>query len=612
MKSLFIQEEAHIQESNECLDNSSQELYYPEKATTYPISFSQVREDPWQDEAVLKQYFQGPVAMLMIASGGDTATYLLGKGYLSELSLVDINPAQIYLTQLKLHLLAYSPKKKVGLLGYDRSPTEKQKQHLAVLMDLLDIPLGAFGKIHLEGLGHTGKYECVFEALREHLSPYQQDIDNLFQLQDVQAQVRMIASTTPFGRSLDVAFQEVMSQKNLVKIFGKGATSNRVQDFHLHFAQKTRLYLSRHLACQSPFFAQMFLGKFYNDLLYPWLSLPKTQKDVPVSYVKGIMQKHLKCLPTARYDVIHLSNILDWLSVQEAKETLSLAYKVLKPGGVVIIRQLNSQLDIPAMSHALDWDLIMGKCLTEQDRSFFYSNFYVGTKPHHLLAPQLTAMADEVLKNITIGNNSFFTALQSGKMALNQFNATQKKFFYAIKYFSRPMAVLLSRFNDYKSRIKILDNILEEHGHFNITLAHTTTFKILLDRLGCDLTDIDTQAVPVEVMTFNQVLMNVAQNENPLFGVACFGIIEYAFAVLSSQIGKSILKHGWLTKEKLIHYNVHAELDKVHAAEFFSIAELYVDDFKVKNRVQQGMMLGAHIFNQLYEQLYQKTITQIA
>jgi predicted SAM-dependent methyltransferase len=43
----------------------------------------------------------------------------------------------------------------------------------------------------------------------------------------------------------------------------------------------------------------------------------------------------------ADVDFVHLSNILDWLTPEEAIETLSAAYRSLRRGGLVLIRQLN-------------------------------------------------------------------------------------------------------------------------------------------------------------------------------------------------------------------------------------------------------------------------------
>ena len=69
-----------------------------------PVAFSQVREDALLDLEIsrrLRDGFEG----ILIASGGCTAAYLAARSRASRLHLVDMNPAQIALTRLKLRLL---------------------------------------------------------------------------------------------------------------------------------------------------------------------------------------------------------------------------------------------------------------------------------------------------------------------------------------------------------------------------------------------------------------------------------------------------------------------------------------------------------------------------
>jgi S-adenosylmethionine-diacylglycerol 3-amino-3-carboxypropyl transferase len=69
---------------------------------------------------------------------------------------------------------------------------------------------------------------------------------------------------------------------------------------------------------------------------------------------------------------------LDWLSPAEASETLATARAALRPGGRVVVRQLNSSLDIPLLDNGLQWDHALGVTLLQQDRSFFYRRIFVG------------------------------------------------------------------------------------------------------------------------------------------------------------------------------------------------------------------------------------------
>src|SRR5688572_13082427 len=79
-------------------------------AASRPIAFAQVREDPWVDLAAIERLgADRGLRVIMIASGGCTAALLAASGRVADLHLVDVNPAQLTLTRLKLHLLTTEP-----------------------------------------------------------------------------------------------------------------------------------------------------------------------------------------------------------------------------------------------------------------------------------------------------------------------------------------------------------------------------------------------------------------------------------------------------------------------------------------------------------------------
>jgi S-adenosylmethionine-diacylglycerol 3-amino-3-carboxypropyl transferase len=89
----------------------------------------------------------------------------------------------------------------------------------------------------------------------------------------------------------------------------------------------------------------------------------------------------LSNLPPASAHMVHISNILDWLSPALAAQTLEAAARVLKPGGKLIARQLNSSLDFEALTDVIAWDADWGRRMEPRDRSFFYPRIFVGTRP---------------------------------------------------------------------------------------------------------------------------------------------------------------------------------------------------------------------------------------
>jgi S-adenosylmethionine-diacylglycerol 3-amino-3-carboxypropyl transferase len=583
----------------------SQVSEYAVQAATQPVAFAVVREDSGQDVEIIKRYFpEEKVSMLMVASGGCTAAHLVCKSRLQDLTLVDPNPAQLDVAKLKLTMLTLPVKKRLEILGYLPCTNDERKTIIRGYLQALDIDknsLGHIDDIASKGLDFIGRYEEVFKELRNQLSNHQQELEQLFAMQTTQEQVKHVAHDAVLGAALDKALDDVMSQENLVHIFGPKATANRVQDFSRHFAERIRAYLAHHLASSSPWMAHMLLGRFLNsESAFPWISSFPQHALPSITYFNGFMDDALKASEPESYHLIHLSNILDWLSPEEAKTTLALSYRALKPGGIVIIRQLNSNIIIEDMNKEFVWDLKASREFLNSDRSFFYRNFLIGIKPKKSEAPEVKAAADEILTHNSILAGSFFNDLS--KMSLEEFQKVQSQFFFAVDYFSRPMAALVARLPLHKDRIDIIHNIVEEHGDFCADRYHSNTFKQFLNSIGVN--SIEQLQPSAAVNMFNYTLMGICAQEDPLIAIACNGIIEYAFADISALIAHEVVDRGWVKRENLVHYNLHADLDKQHAEEFFKIIEPYMNNPEQRNKIIQGLELGAYIFNRLYEDLY--------
>ena len=63
-------------------------------------------------------------------------------------------------------------------------------------------------------------------------------------------------------------------------------------------------------------------------------------------------------------------------------------------------------------------------------------------------APRVTACADAVLRRIGLLDNPYFRALGDGSMTLERFRESQQQFYFAVRYYPRPMAALLARIPD--------------------------------------------------------------------------------------------------------------------------------------------------------------------
>ncbi|MFG2632232.1 TenA family transcriptional regulator [Streptomyces sp. NPDC048473] len=215
--------------------------------------------------------------------------------------------------------------------------------------------------------------------------------------------------------------------------------------------------------------------------------------------------------------------------------------------------------------------------------------------------PRVTALADQALTHVDIINNPYLLALEDGSLALEDFRASQEQFGFAVTYFARPMASLISRIEAPGDRVGILRNIVEEHGDFAPHAFHHATFRRFLASIGsADPAHLDALTVSSAVHAFNSVLSSLCTLEDLPVAISCMGVIEHAFAQISASIGRSVVERGWVAKDDLVHYALHAEIDERHAEDFFTFVEPSYDAPNGRRRIEQGLNLGAYVFNRLY------------
>lgn len=226
------------------------------------------------------------------------------------------------------------------------------------------------------------------------------------------------------------------------------------------------------------------------------------------------------------------------------------------------------------------------------------------------LSNDLQQLVSVVLADIDFLQNPYFRELENGAFSFEDFFETQLQFYSAVTFFSRPMAALAAKIPNASLRVEIVRNVWEEHGEGEPARMHGTTFITLLSRLA----SIDPSAVsdelarrPLwpEVRLFNTLLSGVCVLDDYLVGVATMGIIERMFAEISSFIGRTIVARGFLSREAMIHYNLHEQLDVKHAADFFQVLEpAWAEGDDARYRIEQGLRMGAVAFDQLYARLY--------
>lgn len=224
------------------------------------------------------------------------------------------------------------------------------------------------------------------------------------------------------------------------------------------------------------------------------------------------------------------------------------------------------------------------------------------------MTDHVLTLAGAVLRRVAITGNPFFSSLREGSMSLDQFRRTQEQFSFAVEFFPRPMAALVGRIPDPALRLDILHNLVEEHGEFDESHFHKTTFRRFLRSIGSDPDALDSLSLWPCLRAFNGVLTTSCVLDELEVGVACMGIIEHAFAGCSAAIGSAVVARGWVAADQLVHYKLHAQIDERHAREFFNVVEPRWSDPQRRYFIDQGLELGAYIFDRLYRDIHDAAV----
>lgn len=214
----------------------------------------------------------------------------------------------------------------------------------------------------------------------------------------------------------------------------------------------------------------------------------------------------------------------------------------------------------------------------------------------------LQQLIKEAMDETRFNENPYFTHLLNGQFEKDDFIETQIQFYYAVIFFSRPMAALAAKIPTPELRIEVLRNVWEEHGEGHLSHGHGNTFKAFLQRLASiTVEQVNLRGLWPEIRIFNTTLAGVTVLDDFLVGVAVLGVIERMFSEISTWIGQGVVKRGWLTKANMIHYTVHQNLDIKHSEDFFNILkEPYAESDENRYRIEQGLRLGATLFNDMY------------
>ena len=368
--------------ANLCHSSMNQLPDWVHQSLDLPLRFAQVREDPSLDAWVVERLPED-ATLLVVGSGGCTLAVLATLPNVRSVHVVDPNSAQLALCRVKLALLRHQdPASRLEFLGHRSLAREVREDQLSRICDEIGDPVSTFGptnSIIEVGLDYAGRYESVFRQISSAIATHPDEVLDLLRLESASEQARWLQTHPEFVARLLETFDQVMDLENLVALFGETATQNPVMSFSTHFFQRTIHALHSYEANTNHFLWQVLATLAESKPTAQWLRQPRQDVSVNLCYEAETVQSYLTQTDT-EFDYIHLSNVLDWLTVEEARSLLELTWNRLKPKGYTLIRQLNSDLPIRTLSDHFTWLDEESDVLHREDLSYFYRGVHCGQK----------------------------------------------------------------------------------------------------------------------------------------------------------------------------------------------------------------------------------------
>jgi S-adenosylmethionine-diacylglycerol 3-amino-3-carboxypropyl transferase len=232
-----------------------------------------------------------------------------------------------------------------------------------------------------DALNQRGEFESLFRTLRRFVEEMVAPAATLARYFDAATGAGERASLVDgwcASRYWPVAFSLVFHDALLHAMFGPAATQHAEPgSYPAYFQRAFERGLRREDGPRNPFLSHVFLGAYLPEHAPDYVHAGRAGRSLEVELVHG----ELPDVPDlARFDVVSLSNVFDW-SGDDLVARWAERLRALRPGAVVVMRQLNNRRDLRRpLLPSFAFDARLGDDLLSRDRSLFYERIEVATR----------------------------------------------------------------------------------------------------------------------------------------------------------------------------------------------------------------------------------------
>ena len=220
------------------------------------------------------------------------------------------------------------------------------------------------------GLSECGNFEGLFRQLRGFLHEFVAPRDVVQAAASGAAEAQLQLTTSPYW---PVAFELFFSNAMLTTMFGPAAVQHATPGSYPRYFQRAfEALLRSDDAASNPFVQHLFCGCFYDNALPLYLRTPL----VGVPRFEHLIATLDAVVDFGVYDLVHLSNVLDWTDPPEVQRLAGRIAAELRPGASITLRQLNN--DMPLEPHFPGFTLVPPP--GNYEASGFYKRVLIGVK----------------------------------------------------------------------------------------------------------------------------------------------------------------------------------------------------------------------------------------
>ena len=316
------------------------------------VQFAVVREDPMVEAELIRLTRARNV--LLVASGGCTALTLQALFPDLHITLFDFNSAQL----------------------------ERVREKMSALRDVDTVRRHRrfnIGTNDPSGLNQNGNFESLFRGLRAFIFDLVADETEISLLFEEKGRLGNVSEVLFSSKYWPVAFDLYFSDSLLNAMFGPDATQHaEAGSYPRYFQTLFEKGLTSAKAFDNYFLHHVFLGYYLqrqNSLPY-YLLAPST--DYHFQMVEGTLHQ----VPELqRFDLISLSNIMDWMPLVEITSIIGHLQSEMKSGASLLYRQLNNYTDLSTdFGDSFEFNAALGTQFQKIERSLFYSSVHVGKR----------------------------------------------------------------------------------------------------------------------------------------------------------------------------------------------------------------------------------------